>query len=169
MLTAIRESSADLNSNLQQAAARNDSALESGLSGLHRLDSEAKNMQKAMLDIVTRIDEKPPVDLDPLQNLVEKIDSKPPVDLQPFLDAVSAIELNPVIQTDLRSVIDAMNVGLANIEMFCAQLDTRNQSEVINMIKKIDMRVLEAIVKIDAKDPTRSSNFLWSTQANKWT
>merc|ERR1712129_170619 len=115
--------------------------------------------------MVTRIDSKPAVNLDPLHDLVTKIDSKPHVDLQPVLDAVLAIAINPVVKVDTRPVIDAMSAGLARIEIAWAQVDL---TEITGLVKKIDTRLLEAIVKMNANGSARSTNVMWDYEANKF-
>lgn len=164
-LIAVKDASVDLEPVLQ-AMTKNKEALTSGLDMLQRLDSESKTSQKAILDVVTHIDAKPPVDLGPLHKLVAQIDAKPPVDLQPVWEAISAIEIHPIVKVDTRPVIDTMAAGLARIEIAWAQVDL---GEVSGLLKKIDAKLLEAIVKIDAKDPNRSSNFIWSSAHNQWT
>jgi len=115
-----------------------------------------------MLEIVTRIDSKPAVNLKPLHDLVFKIDSKAPVDLQPVLDAVLGIDINPVVHVDTRPVIDTMSAGLARIEIAWHQVDL---TEIIGLVKKLDTRLLEAIVKMNAKP---STNVMWDYETNKF-
>merc|ERR1712196_515813 len=108
---------------------------------LQKLDAESRSTQNTILDTVRKIDGKPPLDLDPLHSLVTKIDGNLPADLQPVLDAVNGIDVKPVVKVDVRQVIDAMNAGLARIEVASRNVDL---GDVTSMLKKIDNRLLEA-------------------------
>jgi hypothetical protein len=160
LLTAVKKNNTDLRPILE-AIKTNGSGMAKSFEDLQRLDVKLQRIDEILADI----DSKPPVDLDPLHEVSARIDSKLSVDVQTVLDAVSAIDFKPVVKVDTRPVIDAMNAGLANIEIAWAKVDLK---DVTSMLKKIDNRLLEAHVKIDAKHPNRTHNFIWASEAAQW-
>mmetsp|Transcript_87523 Transcript_87523/g.137036 ORF Transcript_87523/g.137036 Transcript_87523/m.137036 type:complete len:921 (+) Transcript_87523:43-2805(+) len=134
---------------------------------IHRIDLETKAELKALLERVNNVDMNTSIDLlGPLQKSIDEIDVTPVVDLQPILEAVDKIELAPVIQVDTKPIMQLITTGLAKIEFAWAKVDN---TEVLEAVQAIHKRILEAIVKIDAKDPSRSPNFIWASEAAKWT
>merc|ERR1711972_683038 len=110
--------------------------------------------------------------LDPIQQglskcntAVDDLDVQPVVDLSPILGAISAIDLKPVCKIETRPIMDLLHAGLTKIEVAWARVDLR---EVLDELRRIDTRVMEAIVKIDAKDPARSPNFIWASESVTW-
>jgi len=61
-------------------------------------------------------------------------------------------------------MLDIVSAGLARVEVAWAKVDLR---EVLESIKKVDNRLLEAMVKIDAK-AGRHENLIWTPPDSTW-